>query len=208
MSRPSSNNPVRYTKIIRRKSRLMWIAGVDEVGRGPLAGPVITAAVILNGPIAGVTDSKKLTAKRRKQLSIEISEKALCYAYGRAEIEEIDRLNIHHATLLAMKRAIEALPIIPTSVMVDGLYTPNVEMPCQAIIKGDSLIEAIGAASILAKVMRDEEMERMDVLYPEYGFAGHKGYPTEMHRAALKQWGACPIHRRSFAPVKEVLMEI
>lgn len=186
----------------------MWIAGVDEVGRGPLAGPVITAAVILNGPIAGVTDSKKLTAKRRKQLSIEISEKALCYAYGRAEIEEIDRLNIHHATLLAMKRAIEALPIIPTSVMVDGLYTPNVEMPCQAIIKGDSLIEAIGAASILAKVMRDEEMERMDVLYPEYGFAGHKGYPTEMHRAALKQWGACPIHRRSFAPVKEVLMEI
>lgn len=185
----------------------MWIAGVDEVGRGPLAGPVITAAVILNEPIQGITDSKKLTDKRRKQLSLEICEKALCYAYGRAEVEEIDQLNIHYATLLAMKRAIEALPLLPSQVWVDGLYTPKVEMPCQAIVKGDSLIEAIGAASILAKVMRDEEMKKMDSLYPEYGFAAHKGYPTEMHRAALKKWGACPIHRKSFAPVKSVLID-
>lgn len=185
---------------------MMLIAGVDEVGRGPLAGPVITAAVILNESISGVTDSKKLTANRRKQLSIEIREKALCYAYGRAEVEEIDRLNIHHATLLAMKRAIEALSMIPTEVWVDGLYCPEVSMPCKPIIKGDSLIEAIGAASILAKVMRDEEMELMSVLYPNYGFSEHKGYPTAMHRSALKQWGPCAIHRRSYAPVKEFLV--
>jgi ribonuclease HII len=185
----------------------MWIAGVDEVGRGPLAGPVVTAAVILNGPINGIKDSKKLTPNQRKALSIEICEKALCYAYGRAEVEEIDHLNIHHATLLAMKRAIEALPLSPSQVLVDGLYTPKVMVPCQAIVKGDSLFEVIGAASILAKVMRDEEMERMDVLYPEYGFALHKGYPTEMHRAALKTWGPCAIHRKSFGPVKNALID-
>lgn len=179
----------------------MYIAGVDEVGRGPLAGSVITAAVILAAPIEGITDSKLLTPLKRKQLALEIRERALCYAYGRAEVEEIDKLNIHHATLLAMKRAIEALSICPAQVLVDGLYTPKVTMPCQAIVKGDSLITEIGAASILAKVYRDEEMEQMDKLYPGYGFAKHKGYPTADHRAALKKLGPCAIHRRSYAPV-------
>ena len=179
----------------------MLVAGVDEVGRGPLAGPVVTAAVILQGSIAGVTDSKKLSASKRKRLSIEIQEKALCYAYGRAEVEEIDRLNIHHATLLAMKRAIEALPLLPDLVLVDGLYLPEIVIPCEAIVKGDSVIEAIGAASILAKVLRDEEMETMDEQYPGYGFAVHKGYPTLMHRVALTTLGPSVIHRRSYAPV-------
>jgi ribonuclease HII len=179
----------------------MYIAGVDEVGRGPLAGPVVTAAVILSSPIAGIMDSKKLSPLKRQQLAIEIREQALCYAYGRAEVHEIDELNIHHATLLAMKRAIEGLSICPGKVMVDGLYTPNVSMSCHAIVKGDSLIAEIGAASILAKVLRDEEMERMDELYPGYGFALHKGYPTAFHRAALQSLGPCDIHRRSYAPV-------
>ena len=179
----------------------MHIAGVDEVGRGPLAGPVVTAAVILTVPIEGITDSKKLSALKRQQLAVEIRERALCYAYGRAEVHEIDQLNIHHATLLAMKRAIEALSICPGNVLVDGLYIPNVSMPCRAIVKGDSLITEIGAASILAKVLRDEEMERMDELYPGYGFSLHKGYPTAVHRAALQTLGPCAIHRRSYAPV-------
>lgn len=183
----------------------LYIAGVDEVGRGPLAGPVVTAAVILREPIDGVTDSKKLTPLKRKQLSIIIKERALCYAYGRAEVDEIDRLNIHHATLLAMKRAIEALSICPDKVLIDGLYTPQVAMPCQAIIKGDSLIAEIGAASILAKVLRDEEMEEMDMLYPGYGFSLHKGYPTAMHREALQDLGPCEIHRRSYAPVAALM---
>ena len=179
----------------------MYIAGVDEVGRGPLAGPVVTAAVILTAPIAGITDSKKLTPKKRQQLAIEIRERAVCYAYGRAEVDEIDRLNIHNATLLAMKRAIDALAICPGKVLVDGLYTPNVSMSCQAIVQGDSLIAEIGAASILAKVLRDEEMERMEEIYPGYGFSQHKGYPTAVHRAALQRLGPCAIHRRSYAPV-------
>ncbi len=181
----------------------MYIAGVDEVGRGPLAGPVVTAAVILKKPIDGINDSKKLSALKRQQLAMKIRDEALCYAYGRAEIDEIDSLNIHHATLLAMKRAIEALPICPEKVFVDGLYVPNVSIYCQAVVKGDSLIKEIGAASILAKVLRDEEMEEMDKLYPGYGFAEHKGYPTAFHRAALKKLGPCAIHRRSYAPVKE-----
>ena len=181
----------------------MYVAGVDEVGRGPLAGPVVAAAVILSSPIEGVTDSKKLTPLKRQRLAIEIRERALCYAYGRAEVDEIDQLNIHHATLLAMKRAIEALTICPGKILVDGLYTPSVAIPCQAIVKGDSLIMEIGAASILAKVLRDEEMERMEDIYPGYGFAQHKGYPTEVHRAALKKLGPCEIHRRSYAPVAE-----
>ena len=183
-----------------------YIAGVDEVGRGPLAGPVITAAVILNEPIDGVKDSKKLSPLKRKQLPKEIRERALCYAYGRAEVHEIDTLNIHHATLLAMKRAIEALSLSPKQVMVDGLYTPNVAMPCQAIVGGDGLVLEIGAASILAKVLRDEEMEAMDERYPGYGFALHKGYPTAMHRAALIDLGPCDIHRRSYAPVAAALL--
>ncbi|WP_028387663.1 ribonuclease HII [Legionella fairfieldensis] len=178
-----------------------WVAGVDEVGRGPLAGPVVTAAVILQAPVEGVTDSKKLTEAKRKQLAIKIKQEALCFAYGRAEVEEIDRLNIHHATLLAMKRAIEALPIQPASVLVDGLHVPAVMMPCQAIVKGDSLVQAIGAASILAKVLRDTEMEEMDLLYPGYGFAAHKGYPTAIHLHRLQEIGPCAIHRKSYSPV-------
>lgn len=180
---------------------MLYVAGVDEVGRGPLAGPVVTAAVILQHPIEGVTDSKKITPKKRKQLAQLIQQQALCYAYGRAEAHEIDQINIHQATLLAMKRAIEALPIQPQKVLVDGLYVPNVLTPCEAIVKGDGLIMEIGAASILAKVLRDEEMEAMDTLYPGYGFAGHKGYPTKQHQQALAQLGPCAIHRRSFAPV-------
>ena len=179
----------------------MYVAGVDEVGRGPLAGPVVTAAVILSSPIEGVTDSKKLSPLKRRQLAVEIRERALCFAYGRAEVDEIDRLNIHHATLLAMKRAIEGLSVCPTKVLVDGLYTPDLSIPSYAIVKGDALITEIGAASILAKVLRDEEMDRMDDLYPGYGFAQHKGYPTAMHRAALQLLGPCDIHRMSYAPV-------
>jgi ribonuclease HII len=183
----------------------MRVAGVDEVGRGPLAGPVVAAAVILIEPIPGVTDSKKLTPARRALLAKVIQAKALCYAYGRAEVDEIDALNIHHATLLAMKRAVESLSIVPDRVMVDGLYTPSVNMPCEAIIKGDGLIESIGAASILAKVLRDNEMCALDKIYPGYGFAQHKGYPTAAHREALQTLGASPIHRTSYAPVAFVL---
>ena len=177
------------------------MAGVDEVGRGPLAGAVITAAVILKKPIAGLADSKKLSAKKRKLLSLQIMDEALAFAYGRAEVSEIDDLNIHHATLLAMSRAVAALPIKPHRVMVDGLFIPKLTMPCEAIVQGDSLIQEISAASILAKVLRDEEMEALDGLYPGYGFADHKGYGTAAHRKALLELGPCIIHRRSFAPV-------
>jgi ribonuclease HII len=177
------------------------IAGVDEVGRGPLAGAVITAAVILSKPIEGLADSKKLSPKKRTELSFLIKEHALAYAYGRVEVEEIDRLNIHHATLLAMSRAVEALSIKPALVLVDGMHTPHLSTPCKAIVQGDSLIPSISAASILAKVLRDAEMEEMDKIYPGYGFAKHKGYPTAEHRAALIALGPCDIHRRSYAPV-------
>lgn len=179
----------------------MIIAGVDEAGRGPLAGAVIAAAVILKRPITGVTDSKKLSPKKREQLSEQIRQEAMCFAYGRAEVEEIDALNIHHATLLAMKRAIDGLSYKPEMVLIDGLYIPTVDIPCKAIVKGDLLIGEIGAASILAKVARDEEMGRMEQLYPGYEFAIHKGYPTAKHRAKLCELGPCPIHRRSYAPV-------
>jgi len=184
----------------------IYIAGVDEVGRGPLAGPVVTAAVILRKPIEGVTDSKKLTHARRVILAEQIKADAIAYAYGRAEVEEIDVLNIHHATLLAMKRAIEGLSIIPHKVLVDGVHLPHVSMPCEAIVKGDLLIQEIGAASILAKVLRDQEMVEYDQMYPGYGFADHKGYPTEMHRSALIKLGPCPIHRVSYAPVAALLL--
>ncbi|WP_094092287.1 ribonuclease HII [Legionella clemsonensis] len=184
----------------------MYIAGVDEVGRGPLAGPVVTAAVILHKPIEGITDSKKLTPLKRRELALKIKEEAFCFAYGRAEVEEIEKLNIHYATLLAMKRAIETLPIQPHEIWVDGLFVPQVNIPCKAIVDGDGLIPSIGAASILAKVLRDEEMEKMDLMYPGYGFASHKGYATEMHRNALLELGPCAIHRKSFAPVMELLV--
>ncbi len=181
------------------------IAGVDEVGRGPLAGPVVTAAVILAKPIEGITDSKKLSAAKRCSLAKVIQQQAQCYAYGRAEVHEIDKLNIHHATLLAMKRAIENLAITPEHVWVDGLFIPAVAMSCAAVVKGDQLVQAIGAASILAKVMRDSEMEQMDEVYPGYGFAAHKGYPTQAHRQALASLGPCEIHRRSFSPIARLL---
>ncbi len=186
-------------------SNLILVAGVDEVGRGPLAGAVVTAAVILKDPIAGLCDSKKLSPKNRKLLSLKIKEEALAFAYGRAEVEEIDQLNIHHATLLAMTRAIEGLAVKPDVIQIDGLHIPKLSIPCKAIVKGDSLIPAISAASIIAKVLRDEEMDEFDKIYPGYGFASHKGYPTVEHREALVRLGPCPIHRRSYAPVAALM---
>ena len=183
------------------------LAGVDEVGRGPLAGPVIAAAVILNpeNPIQGLMDSKKISAKKRNILAIEIREKALAWAIGRAEHDEIDSINILQASLLAMKRAIESLSIKPELVLVDGLNCPEIIYKVEAVVKGDSKIPAISAASIIAKVARDKEMTALDSQYPGYGFSRHKGYPTKMHVAALKELGVSSIHRKSFAPVKQLL---
>lgn len=185
------------------------IAGVDEVGRGPLAGPVVTAAVILDAdnPVEGLDDSKKLTEKKRTLLAARIREKALCYSIARAEQEEIDELNIFQATLLAMQRAVAGLTIIPDKVLVDGKFCPDILLPCEAVIKGDSRVAAISAASILAKVNRDNEMIAMEVAYPGYGFAQHKGYPTKVHIAALSELGISPIHRRSFKPVQKLLIQ-
>lgn len=183
----------------------IYIAGVDEVGRGPLAGPVVTAAVILREPVPGVTDSKKLSHIQRQRYAARIKESAICFAYGRAEVEEIDQLNIHFATLSAMQRAILGLSITPTKVLVDGLFAPDIDIPCETIVKGDLYIAEISAASILAKVYRDEEMELMDRHYPGYGFAAHKGYPTKAHKLALQTLGPCQIHRKSFAPVAALL---
>lgn len=183
------------------------IAGVDEVGRGPLVGAVVTAAVILDlaNPIEGLTDSKKLTEKKRNALYDEIKEKALCWAIGRAEPEEIDELNILWATMKAMERAVAGLSITPDMVLIDGNRCPKLPMASQAVIKGDSLVQEISAASILAKVTRDREMEELDKLYPDYGFAKHKGYPTVFHMEKLALLGATPYHRKSFAPVKRAL---
>jgi len=191
--------------MVNNEKRL--IAGVDEVGRGPLAGPVIAAAVILNEacPIVGLADSKTLSQKRREALAIQIRQQALAFALGRAEVEEIDKINILQASLLAMKRAVEQLPIAPHHVLVDGKYCPQIDYTMEAIIQGDKTVPAISAASIIAKVARDQEMCEMDILYPDYGFAAHKGYPTRAHRIALQQHGVTPIHRRSFAPVRDAL---
>jgi len=185
------------------------IAGVDEVGRGPLVGAVVTAAVILDpaNPIAGLADSKKLSEKRRLALYDEITEKALAWSLGRAEPEEIDQLNILHATMLAMQRAVAGLHIAPDFVLVDGNRCPALPMPSQAVVKGDSLVQAISAASIIAKVTRDREMTELDLLFPQYGFAQHKGYPTALHMEKLTQHGATPHHRRSFAPVRNALID-
>lgn len=185
----------------------MLIAGVDEVGRGPLAGAVVTAAVILdpNKPIEGLTDSKKLTEKRREKLAVEIREKALAWSLGRAEVEEIDRINILQATFLAMQRAVEGLAMQPDLVKVDGNRCPDLPYPMEAIIGGDLSVVEISAASILAKVARDAELVELDALYPEYGFAKHKGYGTKAHKEALLQYGPTPIHRRSFAPIRQML---
>jgi len=185
----------------------VFIAGVDEVGRGPLAGPVVTAAVILDPdkPISGLDDSKKLTEKRREQLEPIIKQNALAWALGRAEPEEIDQLNILQATLLAMKRAVEGLSIQPTHALVDGNQAPNLMCPVTTIIKGDQSEAVIAAASILAKVARDQEMVAMDELYPGYGLAKHKGYPTKQHQQALLELGPTVIHRYSFKPVQLAL---
>jgi ribonuclease HII len=183
------------------------LAGIDEAGRGPLAGPVVAAAVILDErqPIRGLRDSKVITARRREALFDEIRAKALCCAIAEASAEEIDRLNILQATLLAMRRAVEALRLSPHRVVVDGNRVPVLKMPAAAVVKGDALVPAISAASILAKVHRDRLCQALHALHPQYGFDGHKGYPTPAHLAALQQHGACPEHRRSFAPVRATL---
>lgn len=184
-------------------------AGVDEAGRGPLAGPVVAAAVILDPRqgIAGLADSKKLTARRREQLFDQIQDKALCCAIGQASVEEIDRLNILQATLLAMQRAVAGLRLVPARVLVDGNCLPRLPMLAEAIIGGDAKVPAISAASILAKVHRDRWCEQIDAEYPQYGFAAHKGYGTAAHLAALRQHGPTPWHRRSFAPVAQALRQ-
>ncbi len=180
------------------------IAGVDEAGRGPLAGPVVAAAVILhpNNPIKGLMDSKQLTEKKREALFPLIQEHALAWAIGRAEVNEIDEINIFQATMLAMTRAIQALPMVPDHIQIDGNQVPKISYSMEAIVKGDETVAAISAASILAKVTRDREMKLLDEQYPQYGFAIHKGYSTEAHVAALMQHGPCIIHRRSYAPVR------
>ncbi|WOG30408.1 ribonuclease HII [Endozoicomonas sp. 8E] len=183
------------------------VCGVDEVGRGPLCGPVVTAAVILDpdNPIAGLNDSKKLPEKKRDALFEEIKEKALAWSIGRAEVHEIDELNILHATMLAMQRAVAGLSVKPELALIDGNRCPDLPCPAEAVVKGDGSVPEIGAASILAKVTRDREMVELEKHYPGYGIAGHKGYPTKVHMDALKKLGATPIHRRSFKPVREAL---
>lgn len=185
------------------------IAGVDEAGRGPLAGPVYAAAVILDParPIAGLADSKKLTARRREQLGALIQAQALAWAIASSSVEEIDQLNILQASLLAMQRAVAALQIAPHEILVDGLQVPQVNMPARAVVKGDASEPAIAAASILAKTARDAELLRLDALYPQYGLAQHKGYPTPAHLAALREHGVNAIYRRSYAPVRRLLAD-
>lgn len=183
------------------------VAGVDEAGRGPLAGPVVAAAVILDDlhPIAGLADSKKLTAARREKLYDEIRAKALCCSIAEASVEEIDQLNILQATMLAMRRAVMGLRLKPVMVLVDGNRLPTLDIQAEAIVKGDALVPAISAASILAKVHRDRWCVQVHEEFPQYGFAGHKGYGTAVHMAALREHGACVHHRRSFAPVAQNL---
>ena len=180
------------------------VAGVDEVGRGPLCGAVVTAAVILDParPILGLNDSKKLTEARREKLFDEICEKALSFCIARAEVDEIDELNFLHATMLAMQRAVEGLHITPILALIDGNRCPKLQVPASPVIKGDSQVPAIAAASILAKVTRDREMSAFELIYPGYGIGGHKGYPTPVHLEALARLGPTPIHRRSFAAVR------
>ena len=182
-------------------------AGVDEVGRGPLAGPVVAAAVILDPekPIAGLADSKKLTEKKREALYPLIKESAICWAVAEASVEEIDEINILHASLLAMKRAVESLSITPEFALIDGNKAPDLSMPLETIIKGDSLVESISAASILAKVDRDRMMVEYSRLYPGYSFDKHKAYGTKLHLQELTESGPLPVHRKTFAPVRKLL---
>ena len=183
------------------------VCGVDEAGRGPLAGPVVAAAVILdpNQPIAGLNDSKKLSAKRREALAIEIRAKALAWAVAEASVEEIDRINILQASMLAMRRAVESLAVQPSRALVDGNRCPELSCPVDAVVGGDGLVASIAAASILAKTVRDAGMMMLHATYPMYGFDRHMGYPTAVHVAALKEYGVSPVHRRSFGPVAKLL---
>ncbi|WNC67221.1 ribonuclease HII [Thalassotalea nanhaiensis] len=185
------------------------IAGVDEVGRGPLVGAVVTAAVILdpNNPIAGLTDSKKLSDKKRQALSIEIKEKALAWCLGRSEPEEIDQINILQATMVAMQRAVAGLKVPADYVLVDGNRCPDFGLPCHSVVKGDLKVAEISAASIIAKVARDDEMLALDKLYPEYGFASHKGYPTKAHFEKIAEHGVLNCYRKSFKPVAKIVAE-
>ena len=185
----------------------MLIAGVDEVGRGPLVGAVVAAAVIfkVDFPLQGMKDSKKLSAQKREELAEYIKIHCLSWSLGRTEAAEIDRINVHHASLLAMQRAVENLTIEPDEVLVDGKFCPQVNYPVQAIIKGDDKIAQISAASIIAKVARDGEMVALDKLHPQYGFAKHKGYPTKQHLENLQKYGVLPDYRRSFKPVARLL---
>ena len=191
---------------------LPLICGVDEAGRGPLAGPVYAAAVILNPdrPIQGLADSKKLSEKKRDSLSIEIKQHAIAWAIASCSVEEIDTINILQASMLAMKRAIEKLHVQADKVLVDGNRCPDIQLPCEAIVQGDSKVAAVSAASILAKTARDAELYELHVQYPVYGFAQHKGYPTSYHLEMLNLHGASPIHRTTYAPVKQLslLMEL
>lgn len=181
--------------------------GVDEAGRGPLAGPVVAAAVILDParPIVGLADSKKLSPARREQLATEIRGKALAWCVAEASVAEIDTLNILQATLLAMQRAVAGLALTPDEVLIDGNRCPVLALPCRAIVGGDATVAAISAASILAKTTRDAGMRELHRQYPDYGFDRHKGYGTAAHLAALRRWGPTPVHRKSFAPVRDCL---
>lgn len=184
------------------------ICGVDEAGRGPLAGPVVAAAVILDprNPVEGLNDSKKLSAKRRETLASDIREKALAWAVAEASVEEIDSINILHATLLAMRRAVETLQIQPVGAMIDGNRCPKLACAVEAVVGGDGQVECIAAASILAKTVRDAGMRALHKIYPQYGFDRHMGYPTALHFQALRSHGPCPAHRKSFAPVAQLVL--
>jgi ribonuclease HII len=204
-SRKSSARPARFEQLGLQFVAPGLVAGVDEAGRGPLAGPVVAAAVILDdlAPIQGLADSKVLSPRRREKLYDEIRARALCCSVATASVEEIDRLNILQATMLAMKRAVEGLRILPHRVVVDGNRVPVLRVPVEALVRGDELMPAISAASILAKVERDRLCDALHAAHPAYGFATHKGYPTPDHLQALREHGPCPEHRRSFAPVRE-----
>ena len=207
---------MRFKKFLQAEQvRLSWnvaglVAGVDEAGRGPLAGPVFAAAVILDerNPIKGLADSKKLTALRREKLFDEIRAKALCCSIAQASVQEIDDINILQASLLAMRRAVEGLRLRPAKVLVDGNRIPVLDVLAEAIVQGDALVPAISAASILAKVQRDRWCAELDVQFPHYGFAKHKGYGTAQHLSALRELGACEQHRKTFRPVAEVLAKL
>lgn len=201
---PKTRGPLPRVRIQRPAA---MVAGVDEAGRGPLAGPVVAAAVILDElqPIKGLADSKQLTPARRERLYAEVCAKALCVCIAQASAEEIDQLNILQATLLAMQRAVAGLRLAPLRVLVDGNRLPVLPMPAEAIVKGDAKVASIAAASILAKVHRDRLCADLHQAYPGYGFATHKGYPTAEHLAALRRLGPCAAHRRSFSPVRAAL---